>query len=476
MKQNMKQNDREMSLANLIKLVSIIAIPVALQNLLSSTGSMLDTMMIGSLGETSVAAVGLCAQFSVLMFSSYWGFAGGGVLFISQHYGNKDHDGIKRAYGMMISCMMIMAFIFACLALLTPEFVMSIYTDKADIREVGVRYFRIIGFAYPLEVLSIGMSVLLRCIEHVKIPLYASIVSVCVNVFLNWVLIYGNLGMPMLGVSGAAIATLIAAFVNVVFLYVMAKVKGCEYLFDIRGHFKWSRESLPLFVKKCFPIICNELAMGISGFIVNIVLGHQVSEGIAALAVFRTIEGLIIGFFSGFSNASSVLVGTCVGAGKHFEALSRAKRIVYMCQFSIFVLIVIVIAIHEPLLRMMSLSGESLRIGTGLLIIYGVACVIRMGNWTMNDTYRASGDTITGTVLEIVFMYVLVIPTVLIAAYKFKASFLTIFALCYIDEPIRYVIMQIHMYSGKWIRPVTKEGKESLEKFRLSRRKVKKKV
>ena len=169
-----------------IRRVAVIAVPVALQNLLTTTGSMVDTMMIASLGQTEVGAVGLCAQFSSLMFSGYWGFVGGGMLFFSQYWGAKDDDGINRSYGLTLTCMMTVGLLFGLLAVLFPEAVMRLYTDKPAIQVIGVQYLRIVGFAYPLMVLSMAMAALLRCTEQVRMPLYGSIAAVATNIFLNW--------------------------------------------------------------------------------------------------------------------------------------------------------------------------------------------------------------------------------------------------------------------------------------------------
>ena len=172
-----------------LKRIAVIAVPVALQNLLTTTGSMVDTMMIAPLGETTVGAVGLCAQFTSLMFSGYWGFVGGGMLFFSQYWGARDDDGIDRSYGITLACMMTVAFLFAGLALLCPEWVMRVYTDKTAIQAIGVQYLRVVGFAYPLQIFSMAMSALLRSTERVRIPFYAAIASVLTNICLNWVLI-----------------------------------------------------------------------------------------------------------------------------------------------------------------------------------------------------------------------------------------------------------------------------------------------
>ncbi len=452
-----------------IKQISVIAIPVALQNLLSTTGGMIDTMMIASLGELHVGAVGLCAQFSFLMFASYWGFVGGGMLFFAQYWGAKDHKGIDRSYGITITCMMTVSVLFCIASTCFPEIVLSMYTDKTHIKEIGVEYIRIVGFSYPLQVLAIGMSALLRSTEKVRIPLYGAVAAVVTNTFMNWVLIFGNLGAPMLGVRGAAVATVISSGVNVLVVLVLAAATKYPYLFHFKNFFKWDRAFLSVYFRKCFPIICNEVLIGVGNMVINIVLGRQVEEAIAAVAVFRTIEGLVIGFFAGFSSAASVLVGKAVGAGETEIAFRRAKRIVYFCQITIFVLVLILFAVNYPLLHAMSLSGLSYTYGRGLILIYGVACIIRMGNWTQNDTYRSAGDAAYGTILEIVFMFAMVLPCLLVANNVFHAPFLLVFAMCYVDEPIRYVLMQVHMYSGKWIKPVTPEGKTGLEEFKKKR-------
>ena len=460
------------SWSEFIRSVAVIAIPVALQNLLTTTGSMLDTMMIAPLGENTLGAVGLCAQFSSLMFAGYWGFVGGGMLFISQYWGAKDDDGIDRSYGLTLVAMMTVAIIFACLALFFPGAVMGLYTDKTSIQAIGVQYLRIVGFAYPLQVFSMAMSALLRSTERMRLPLYAAIASVCTNIAFNWLLIQGHMGFPAMGVRGAALATVLAAAVNVSVLLGLARAQHYPYLFHFRRHFRWTAVRVKEYLQKCFPILCNEILIGVGNMGINVVLGRQSEQAIAAIAVFRTLEGLVIGFFAGFSNAASVLVGKNVGAGRLDEAYERAKRLIPLCGISILGVCLAILAVHKPLLTVMGLSGESYRICSGILLIYCAAAVIRMCNWTQNDTYRSAGDAVYGTVLEIVFMYLMVWPAVYLSGIRFGAPILVVIACVYCDEPIRFVLMQIHMYSGKWIKPVTDEGRAALAAFRAKRKKA----
>ena len=452
-----------------IKQICVIAIPVALQNLLTTTGSMVDTMMISSLGQNELGAVGLCAQFSSLMFSGYWGFVGGGMLFISQFWGAKDNDGVNRAYGLTLTCMMIVATIFCGMAVLFPESVMQLYTDKADIQAIGVEYLRIVGFSYILMVFAMAMAVLLRCTERVRIPLYGSIVSVAMNIFFNWVLIFGNLGFPKMGVKGAALATLLAQCFNIAVIIILAKKNKHPFLFAFKAHFSGRKGLTSEYFKKCFPIIMNEVLIGVGNMMINIVMGRQTNDAIAALALFRTIEGLIIGFFAGFSNASSILVGKEVGAGNLETAYKRAWRIVYLCQGFIATVGVLLILLHSPILTLANLEGESFMIGTQFIVIFAIFAIIRMGNWTQNDTFRSAGEAVYGTVLEIAFMWLMVVPAVWISGMVIGAPTFVVFICCYIDEPIRYVLMQIHLHNGKWVKPVTPEGRAALKEFREKR-------
>ncbi|MCF0262340.1 MAG: hypothetical protein HUK23_05475, partial [Sphaerochaetaceae bacterium] len=147
----------------------------------------------------------------------------------------------------------------------------------------------------------------------------------------------------------------------------------------------------------------------------------------------------------------------------------RAKRLIPLCMFCIFSAGVLINVLKPVFMPLMGLRGQAYEIGSYIILVFTIVAVIRMGNWTMNDTYRASGDAVTGTVLEIVFMYLMVIPCVCLAGLKFKVPIRILFPIVYCDEPIRWVIMQIHMYSGKWIRPVTALGLEKLEDFKASR-------
>ena len=445
---------------------AIIAVPVALQNLLSTTASMVDTIMLAPLGEETIGAVGLCAQFSTLMFSCYWGFVGGGMLFMSQFWGAHDDEGIRKSYGITIMFMMSVAVIFTVLTAVFPSAVMHLYTDKKSIQDIGVQYLSIVGYSYPLQIMVMAMSACLRSTEKVKIPLYGSIAGVCTNCIVNYLLIYGKMGMPRMGARGAAAGTIISMAVNLLVIVCFVRRRKIPYVLELTKLFHWTKGFFRRYLEKCFPILCNETLIGVGNMLINIALGRQQEHAIAAVAVFRILEGIVISFFSGFANAASILVGKEVGAGHHESAYQRGIRIAYLCSGLVACVCLILVCIHYPLLHVLGLSGESYRAGTGLLLIYSIVGVIRMGNWGHNDVFRAAGDPAFGSLLEITFMFGMVIPAVYVSNFIFRAPFLLVFALCYCDEPVRYCMMQHHLYSGKWIKPVSDAGVQTIGEFR----------
>ena len=454
-----------------LKSVAAIAIPVALQNLLTTTGSIVDTMMLAPLGETAVGAVGLAAQFASLLFSAYWGFVGGGMLFFGQFWGVNDRKNLNRAYGITLTILMTIAAVFTAAGLCFPDAVMRLYTDKEVFYDLGARYLRIMCLSFPLQVLASAMSALLRSIGQVRTPLYASIASVLSNVLLNYTLIFGHFGFPALGVQGAAIATVLSSLINVLVLTVCAVAFRQPCVLAVREHFdRWPRTLIRQFFQKSGPIIFNEVGIGVSNVLINMILGRQIEAAVVASVVFRTIESFVIAFFWGFSNSATVLVGTQIGAGNLEVASLRAKRLVGLCGLVTFFVCLFLVAVHEPLLHAMSLTGEAYTLGTQMLMIFCFIAVMRMMNWQFNDTFRAAGNPHYGSILEIVFIFGMVIPLMYLTGIVWKCAFLIVFLCRYSDEAIRLAMMIFHFRTGKWVRPITPEGRAALPAFMASRK------
>lgn len=455
------------------KRAAMIGIPIALQNLLTTSGSIVDTIMIGSLGELAVAGVGICAQFASLLIYAIYGFFSGGIIFYTQYWGIKNEEGIGKAYSLTLSCMLLFGLLFGFVAIFAPEWILSIYTDKTAIREIAVPYLRILGVGFPLQILAFAASGLLRSTEQVRLPLYASIASLFTNMFLNWVLIFGKLGFPAMGVQGAAIATVAGNAVNVIVIYAYCLwVRHRAFILAFRSFFRWDREFLKEYFSKSVFLLANEGFMGAGLMIINIVTGRQNEMAIAALAVFRVIEQIVMSFFRGFSSASAVMVGMEIGAGRHMNGYTYAKRFAVICPVFVFVVCVIQFLLRTPLLSAFGLGAEAMEYGQQMLLIFIACATARCCNWICNDNFRAGGESRFGALIEIVCMYAFTIPSMLLAGLVFKLPFAVVFICMYMDDFVRVGLVIWYMRAGKWVKPVTEEGKRAIPAFRelLSKR------
>ena len=220
------------------------------------------------------------------------------------------------------------------------------------------------------------------------------------------------------------------------------------------------------YLMNAFPILCNELLYGVGQMLVNIVIGHQDESAIAAMAAFRVCEGFVYAFFGGLSNATSVVVGQAVGAGDHMRAYRFMKRSALFCPLITFAIVLTCAVLHQPLLSLFGLGDTAMVYGMYMLYIYLFFGSVRTCNYIMNEGYRAAGEAVFGTVVEICGLFLISVPATWISGMVLHAPFLFVFSFVYTDELIRLVIELIYTRSGKWIKPVTELGKEKLPQFR----------
>ncbi len=458
--------NEKISWGSFFRIVFTIALPIAFQNFLSTTASMVDTIMIGSQGELSVAAVGICSQITSLFFSTYFGFASGGLLFFSQYWGARNEKGINRAFGLALTCMLVISLLFGGTAVANPEFILGIYTDKETIIAIGAPYIRIVGFAYPLQVIAMIISFLMRSTERVKPPLISSILALITNFALNWILIYGRFGMPRMGAAGAAVGTLVSGIVNIVVLFIFLMRDKSTITLRLRDMFSWRDGFLKEYMGKCLPIILNELFYGIGQMLINIVIGHQSESAIAAMAAFRVLEGFVFAFFGGLADASSVVVGKEVGSGHLMSGYQYVKKFAVLCPAITFCICLTGLILNRPMLSLFGLGTDAMFYGKYMILIYLAAGTIRTCNYIMNCCYRAGGEAIFGTLLEIICLFTVSVPATWIAGMVLHLPFLAVFSFLYTDELIRLVFELWYTRSGKWIKPVTDLGRAALPEFK----------
>lgn len=439
-----------------------LAIPIALQNLLTNSFQLVDTLMIGQLGDDAIAAVGLAGRISFFAGIVIFGFASGGSVFLAQYWGARDMAGLKRAYGFITLCNVAFATILALVCFLIPEQVMSILTNDAQMIKDSAQYLRIACFSYVGIAISQSGSTALRCTEKVKLPMYISFAAVIANAALNYALIFGKLGLPAMGIRGAAIATTISALMNPVLLYLFSIRSRNILMTPLREMFAITSSFVKEFLRRGTPVLMNELLWVIGMTIYDSVFGRMGPGNYTALTVFRTIENVAFVFFAGLCNACNVLVGKSVGESDFSRAKRDAAR--YMVLVPIFGVVVgsLLILLRNPILGLFSITEESARVAELLIIIYALEIGLRNIPYiSIVGIFRSGGDTTYGLYVELGDYYLFAIPLTIVLGLVLKLDFPLVYLIMLLAEDIpKTFFCAWRFVSMKWIKPVKLISKE----------------
>lgn len=435
-----------------------LAIPIALQNMLASCAGLVDTAMVARLGNIATSAVGIGGKWLFVLQMITFGFCSGGSVLISQFWGAEDHKGVRRAYSLgMFLCLGVAVF-FNVLFALFPYELMCVFTNEEAVRVAGAQYLGIVCWgALPLSFATIA-SMARRCTEDVRMPLVISGISVCVNTFFNWCLIYGKCGLPELGLKGAAVATVISHCVQAV-LVILIGVK--QKHFTIYG-LSMIRDIPKAFLKKYFhfalPVICNETLWCVGFNIYAIIYARQGSANYAAYTLYSSIEQLVFVFFVGACNASAIMVGKSIGQGLIEDAKAIARKMVGVFFGMGIVLGGALLLLRWPIIRLMGVeSTYTAQMTASILAFYCCWCPLRQLNYVLVvGILRAGGDTRVSALLDVGVTLCWGAPWCFAFAYVFKLPFLWIVCGTFVAEDILKLPLCLwRMKSGKWIRTLT---------------------
>ena len=433
-----------------------LALPIALQNLLMTSFRLVDTLMIGRLGDVSIAAVGLAGQVSFLVELIGFGLSSGSAVFIAQYHGAGNLDGIRRTFGATILFGLPAGLLATAAALLFPEEIMGLLTNEQPLIEEGARYLRYACFSYAALTVYQSLCTTLRSTEQVRLPLISSSICAAANAALNYLFIFGGLGIAPMGVAGAGLATAITSILNPAIILAVSFVQKniliapLKKLLALRGFFL-------TYWKRVLPVLINELLWSLSIVGLNMVFGRMGTENYAALTVMRTIENIVFVFFVGICNACNILVGKHIGAGEIELGKRYAKR--FLCLVPVFgvVLGTLVVLLRTPVLSLFDISEAARSMASAMLIVYAVDVSIRnIPYLCVVGIFRAGGDTRTGLIGDVSVQYFLVLPTVILCGLVLKLPFFWTFVISLIvDDAGKLAVYLPRFLSMKWIQPVT---------------------
>ncbi|TJX15236.1 MATE family efflux transporter [Tissierella creatinini] len=434
-----------------------IAIPIALQNLITSSLNMVDTLMISSLGQSSIAAVGLANQVFFFYILLTFGINSGSSIFIAQYWGKDDVGSIRKILGLALSISTVIGIIFTIAAFFFPKFLMSLLIQEQEVIEIGAKYLRIVSLSYIVTAISFAYSVALRTTGNPDIPMKISAISFVTNTVFNYILIFGKLGIAPMGVAGAAWGTVIARFVEIgITLYAVYTAKG-PLAAKIKDLFGWTKGFYIKYIKTTYPVILAEGAWSLGQVMYSIAYAKLGEEATAAVQLTNTIQNVFFVLIRGIANSCTVMVGNKIGGGEEGEAYEYAKKFIYIA--ILFGLVLGAIMALTPKFTLMFFKGLKpglYDVSYKLLVVMGLTFVIRVFNSTaIVGVLRGGGDTTFGMLLDICSVWIVGVPLAFIGALVFKLPVHYLLLLITLEEVIKVVVTIPRMLSKKWIKNIT---------------------
>ena len=437
--------------------------PIALQNLITFSLGLIDTLMVSQLGNNEMAAVTAANVPVFLLISIVFGVQSGVGILISQYWGKKDLPSISRAIGVAAGLGMALALVIALALFLWPVQIMDLMSNKHHLSLLGAPYLRVIGFSYVFNMLSSIYVSAQRSVENASFGMKLFGMSTVLNTGMNYLLIFGKCGFPMLGVEGAAIATLlsrVAEFAVCLFCALRSRVIPL----DLKALFRPGWEMLRRFVKYASPVMANELFWGLGNSLLTVILGHMTIsvEFLAANAVMGNLNRLFLVVCFGLGAATAVIVGKAIGEGKsHQEVLDLSHTLLWVTILVGLALAAIALALVPLLFQpivfpLFKLYDQTAQIATALAVTGFASIPLHAYSITaVTGVLRAGGDVFCSAALDISPQWLVALPLTAVIALVTNASCWWVAAAVQAESLLKCPLCWYRIRKGRWIHDVT---------------------
>lgn len=441
------------------KMLMSLAIPIVLQNLLVASLNLLDSIMVGNLGEKAIASVGIANQYYMLFYNTAHGFIMGAGIFVAQYWGKKDIKNIYKFMGLSLIFAMAVTLLFLGGAIFFPKNIMEIFTKDSEVIELGKSYLLIVAPSYILTIITLNYEMALRGTGNTKIPMYASLIGLIFNGVLNYIFIFGKFGMVKLGVFGAGLGTLIARCFELGFIlykiYIADKniVAGkLKEMFDIE------KSMITTFLKTALPVVFNDM-MWIGGLTVYFLAFSKLgTTATATMQISNTVNNVFNIFGIGIALAGGVIVGNRIGAQEEERAKTEAKKI---STFSVMlgIIIGIIFFIISPyVVKLFSIEDETKKSIVAVLRIMAIVLPVRFfGIMQIIGILRGGGDVVFAILTEVVAVWAVGVPMSFLGVLYFDFPIEYVYAMSCLEEPFKALATLPRLFSGKWIKNLVKE-------------------
>lgn len=442
----------------------LFALPIMAQNMVTLSVNLADNVMVGSLNELALSGVFVANQLQGLLQMLVTGIGAAMMILGAQYWGKKDRDSTGAVVSIALRFAVGVALVLTLLTCLFPTAVLRLFTNDPEVVSAAMPYFSLVRLGYLFFCVTQVLVGAMRCVGKVGIGMALSLTTLFVNVFLNWVLIFGNLGAPALGIQGAAIATLTARTVEflLVLLYVFRLEKNLRFrLLDLR---RFPKTLARDFFKYGCPVILGDVLWGTNLAVQGIIIGRLGQTAIAAVSMTNTLFSLITVGIYGLAAATAVLVGQMVGAGeidrlRHYVKLMQPIFLVGGILTSLLLYFIKdgYIAFFYP-----TLAPQTVAMVKEFLL---VLCVTIIGTAyemsVLTGFVRAGGSTYFVLVNDCIFIWLIAIPVSIVAAFVLHAPPWVVFACLKSDQILKCIVAFIKVNRFNWIKNLTRTVPDS---------------
>lgn len=432
-----------------------IATPIAIQGVVSATLTMVDNLMVGFLGETELAAVGVGGQLFMVHYLILFGLVSGSATFMAQFYGTRDMANIRKVIGFDFTLLAVLGAFFFALTNLMPDTIMSIYTNDPAVRELAVQYITINSLSFLLVAVSAPFEAAFKATQQVKIPMIISTVVFFTNIVINYVLIFGKLGFPKMGVAGAAIGTLSARILEVVIGAFFAFRSSNRFYGNIPSFFGWDRELVRRVVKNAAPTTINEFLWG---FGQSMYVAAFSRIGTTPYAAYQAANSIFNIFnFATFSigDASLILIGEKLGEGDLDYTWKLSKHLIKVAVMVGAAVGLFTVAVSGPLSEVFRLSEEGHMYTRYILIVFGLTMAIDLfTGMQITGVLRGGGDTRFAMFAESGCVWLVAVPLAFLSALVWHLPIHLALLMTRLELVVKVFVLSRRYLSRKWMNTV----------------------
>jgi putative MATE family efflux protein len=429
-----------------------LAVPIAFQQFVTASLNMIDVLMVGQLGETSVAALGLANQIFFLLILFLFGITSGMAIFTAQYWGRGDMENIHKVLGICLVIAISVATVFSLAATLIPERLMSFYTEDPAVIRLGSDYLRIVGLSYVLMAISVSYISILRSITQVTLAVVVSVLGLILKTVIAYILIFGHFGLPVLGVRGAAIGTAMGWTFETILLVVMVYALKTPLAGNPFTFFRFDHVFLLNVLRTSMPAAINEVIWSFGITTYNAVYARIGTDSIAAININATIEELVFVLFIGLGNTCSVMVGNKIGEGYDDIAFEYSRRFTLLSVMLALLGGVGVFFARDAVIGLYKLSPSASFDLRNIMLVYSASVWLRVFNFMLFiGALRAGGDTKYAMFTELFSIWTIGVPAALIGGFVLHLPVYYVYALVLLEEAAKAIVIFRRFISRKWI-------------------------